>query len=698
MTVYYVPEATGWGVWFAGCYTAPGYGPWPYIFTSTNGAITILRYTGFAGSLNIPDMIDSLPVTGIGDSAFYECYRLTNVTVPGSVTSIGTNAFANCYNLAGMTIPDSVTTLGQSAFLDCYSLANITLSTNLTAIDDWTFADCGSLTNLVLSDSVTNIGDNAFYFCQQLTSITLGAKVTSIGTNAFAYCFGLTGVTIPDSVTSIGNSAFLDCSSLANLTLSTNLTAIGDWTFGQCTSLTNLVLPDGVTNIGDNAFIDCSSLTGMTIPDHVTGIGDDAFSYCQNLSAIIIPASVTQLGQDVFFNCSSLTNIEVDPLNPNYAGMAGVLFDKQQTTLIACPGSLAGGYSISSDVTNIQADAFYGCTRLTDIAVPGSVIGIGTHAFGDCSSLTNIFVDPLNPAYASMGGVLFNKDQTLLIQFPGGLGGNYSIPDRVTSIGESAFLCCLLNTINISTGVRNLGDYAFYGCTNLTDFLIPKGVTNIGYWVFGSCNSLTNIAVDPLNPVYSSLAGVLFNQDQTTLIQFPAGLGGTYSMPGSVRNVADMAFYNSPNLTCLIIPDSTASFGPDAFAWCSGLTRIFVKGNAPNDDGSEFEGDFNATLYYQPGTTGWDSYYGSYYDIVTAQWLLPYPLILGATTLGVQNNQFGFTISWATNAPVVVEACTNLADPLWIPVQTNALTTGSAYFSDPQWTNYPGRFYRLHSP
>jgi hypothetical protein len=77
---------------------------------------------------------------------------------------------------------------------------------------------------------------------------------------------------------------------------------------------------------------------------------------------------------------------------------------------------------------------------------------------------------------------------------------------------------------------------------------------------------------------------------------------------------------------------------------------------------------------------------------------LPYPVILNSSpTFGVQNNQFGFTVSWATNLPVVVEATTNLAHPVWQPLQTNTLTGGSFYFSDPQWTNHPIRFYRLRS-
>jgi hypothetical protein len=127
---------------------------------------------------------------------------------------------------------------------------------------------------------------------------------------------------------------------------------------------------------------------------------------------------------------------------------------------------------------------------------------------------------------------------------------------------------------------------------------------------------------------------------------------------------------------------------------------VYFMGPPPSLGGSGvfvFSGATNATIYYLPGMTWWgDPYYGAR---PTAQWLLSNPLILNTIpSFGVKTNKFGFIISWATNVSVVVEACTNLASPVWQPVQTNQLTTGSASFSDPQWTNYPGRFYRLRSP
>jgi hypothetical protein len=126
------------------------------------------------------------------------------------------------------------------------------------------------------------------------------------------------------------------------------------------------------------------------------------------------------------------------------------------------------------------------------------------------------------------------------------------------------------------------------------------------------------------------------------------------------------------------------------------LGSVYFEGNAPSLGSDVFFDDNNAIVYYLPGSVGWGSTFGGR---PTALWLLPNPLILNnGHSFGVQSNGFGFMISWATNIPVVVEASTNLVNPTWFPISTNTLTSGSAHFSDPQWTNYPARFYRIRSP
>jgi hypothetical protein len=106
-----------------------------------------------------------------------------------------------------------------------------------------------------------------------------------------------------------------------------------------------------------------------------------------------------------------------------------------------------------------------------------------------------------------------------------------------------------------------------------------------------------------------------------------------------------------------------------------------------------FWGDNDVTIYYLSGTTGWDSTFGGFPT------MLSIPQVQTSDgSFGMQTNQFGFNIFWGSGMVIVVEACTNLFNPVWQPVQTNTLTGGSSYFSDTQWTNYPGRFYRLRSP
>ena len=187
--------------------------------------------------------------------------------------------------------------------------------------------------------------------------------------------------------------------------------------------------------------------------------------------------------------------------------------------------------------------------------------------------------------------------------------------------------------------VTSIGSYAFYGINSLTSVTIPNSVTSIGSYAFEYCTSLTSVTI-----------------------------------PNSVTGIAAQAF------------DS-----------CTSLTGVYFQGNAPSLGGlNVFYNDANATVYYLPGTTGWGATYGG---LPTALWFLPNPLILNfGPGFGVQSNRFGFIISWATNNPVVVEASTDLGHPVWSPVATNTLTGGSCYFSDPQWTNYPSRFYRIHSP
>ena len=272
---------------------------------------------------------------------------------------------------------------------------------------------------------------------------------------------------------------------------------------------------------------------------------------------------------------------------------------------------------------------------------------------------------------------------------------NVEIGSGVVSIGPLAFAQSKLYSVAIPNTVRIIGDGAFQDCSWLTNVTIGAGVTNMGGAEFLECFNLQTIAVDASNPDYSSVDGVLFDKYQTTLIAAP-GVTGSYHVPNAVTDIGTSAFQGCVNLTNLTIGSRVTSIGYQAIDGDTELTSLYFCGNAPSADATTFTSDSNATIYYLPGTSGWTT---NFYGLPTALWHLPNPLILTSqSTLGIQTNQFGFTISWATNISVVVDACTNLSNPVWQPVQTNTLIGGTSYFSDPLWTNHRNRFYRLSSP
>ena len=338
-------------------------------------------------SVTIPDS-----VTRIGSYAFYDCRSLTSVTIPDSVTRIGDGAFEGCTSLTSVTIPDSVTSIGGDTFRYCTALTSVTIPNSVTSIGGWAFYNCTSLTSVTIPDSVTRIGDWAFYNCTSLTSVTIPNSVTSIVNGVFNGCESLTSVTIPDSVTSIGSYAFSGCSSLTSVTIPNSVTSIGSWAFDDCTSLTSVTIPNSVTLIDNYAFKGCESLTSVTIPDSVTSIGDGAFEGCTSLTSVTIPDSVTRIGDGAFASCTSLTGIWVAEGSSHYASDAfGVLFNKDKTTLVQCPGAFSGSYAIPDSVTSIGGSAFRGCSSLTSVTIPDSVTSIGKRAFSYCKSLTDVY-------------------------------------------------------------------------------------------------------------------------------------------------------------------------------------------------------------------------------------------------------------------------------------------------------------------
>ena len=262
--------------------------------------VVITAYLGSAARLEIPDRIEGLPVTEIGEWAFYGCTGLTNVTIPGTVTSIGDFGFGWCSGLTSVTIPGSVTYIGECAFSECYSLEAIYVYKSNPAYSN---DDRGVLFNK--DKTVLIQAPGGITGAYQIPD-----TVTTIGYEAFSYCNGLTAVTIPDSVVHIGVGAFYECVELASLTMGKNVEAIHDAAFHSCYALDNVVLPSGVAAIGEGAFR-ASGLKSVVIPGSVESVGYHAFSECGDLTDVTICEGVRYLEEAVFWNCESLKRVTI---------------------------------------------------------------------------------------------------------------------------------------------------------------------------------------------------------------------------------------------------------------------------------------------------------------------------------------------------------------------------------------------------
>ena len=436
--------------------------------------------------------------------------------------------------------------------------------------------------------------------------------------------------------------------------------------------MTNATVSDSVADIGDYAFYDCMHLTSVTLGNGVTSIGDWAFSQCSSLTNSTISSSVTNIGKGAFSYCDGLTAIAVDVNNPFYTSVDGVLFNYSLTTLLQYPGGKAGAYTVPNSVTNIGDQAFASC-GLTSVAIPDNVISIGYNAFTYDTGLTNVAI---GNSVVSMGDWAFRFCINL---------SSIIIPNSVTSIGDYAFdHCASLTNVTMGNGLTTIGASAFESCINLTSVTIPNGLTTIGTGDFSYCSSLMSVRI---GSGVTNIGQEAFC-DCTNLTSI--------SIPDAVANIGNGAFSECTRLTSITIGRGVTNIQNAAFNSCPSLTGVYFKGNAPIVDAYGwfvFAYDFNAIVYYLPGTTGWSS---SFASRPTVLWTLPQPLVLQGS-VGVQSNQFGFTVSWATNLSVVVEASTDLAGKAWTPIQTNALNNGVVNFTDPEWTNYPARFYRVRS-
>ena len=545
------------------------------MFSSETGASTQETYTTDDFTYTLIDEYSKVQILSyIGSD--------TDVVIPDridnkKVTSIADSAFRE-KSITSVVFGQYVESIGNYAFFSCRSLSKLDFSkSSVKTIGDYAFTVCKSLESIEFPDSLESIGYGAFsaytdgyygsYVASSLKSVKFGGGLKSIESYAFYENRALNTVKFTgDALTSIGYRSFYN-TDITELDLSGANASIGTYAFYSCNSLRTVKL-SGVNTIESGAFYGCDELVNLEMSDTLTTIEGSAFCSCTSLKTVIFSDSVTTIADGSFTDCTGLESVTIGK----------------------------------------------GCTSVTASAFTRNV------------NLVKFDVSEDNENYASVDGVLYNKEKTAVICYPKSLSGECVIPDTVTSIEKAAFENCnKLTKITIGSGVETVNPYAFnqcnllatvvfkdsdtankkicerafYYCGSLTEVDFGNAVTSIGDYAFTICSkikslefpdSLTSIGQFAFSP-YTDRTGGTYKESNLESVKFGTGLKtiGNYAFyddrkiskleftGDNLTSIGSYAFYDNLALEELNLSGDNVSIGDNAFNNCNKLKTVNLK-------------------------------------------------------------------------------------------------------------------------
>lgn len=527
-------------------------------------------------------------VTGIGERAFSDVPYFTEFVIPESVTEIGNGTFDSCNKLASVTIPDSVTTIGKEAFIGCSALQKVYIPDYVTEIGASAFRNCTSLIEVRLPSNLSVINPYTFYYSSALTTVSIPESVIRIGDFAFSGCTGLKTVVIPDSVTELGRHAYDNCDGLTDVTFGKSVKTIGDAAFLGCAVLSRIHLQNSLTKIGQEAFRQCPSLTAVFIPDSVQRIGSEAFADCFGLEKSAYPKGL----KNPFYSGVGIAYEPGDVLCEH-----GWIYNLAKTAIVSAPVHLSGIYTVPDTITEIKAQAFIGCKKLTGVVIAKSVITVGERAFCDCTSVKQLIIrDAAAPiAFGDEAFIGCSIERLYLGRDWASIGRkpvfstlkSIEFKNGMTEIPPRAFEnCTMLTSVILSDTVKVIGDAAFAGCCNLKSVTVPSSVVKVGERAFSNCETLKELNInDASEPITIGKDAFAFCVIETLYL----GRNWTYCGDGSaftyvkdmkvgrqVTEIPQNAFAKCSVLASVTIPATVTAIGESAFAGCTALRSIVI--------------------------------------------------------------------------------------------------------------------------
>lgn len=543
---------------------------------------------------------DGSSIAVIGARAFSDCTSLTEVVIPATTVSVGDSAFEGCTSVRKMSFAPNgeEVEFGTYVFGGCVLLREIYLPANVTTFDGSVFDGCDSITEIKvaddnpsltaiegilydkqvteimyypkgkdgdlskLPDTLTKIGGSVFQNNPKITTVTLSDKIDTIGARAFNNCINLTSVEFKGNVASfyLGDYAFANCAALEEITIPANTTYIGKYAFYK-TPLTAFTVPNKVTTLGEYAFA-YTYIETINVPASVTKIGNGTFSYCENLEEIVFDqaegAALTIGGDAKIAGPYDISDKEQWELYHDYKGAQGTFAHSPKLTAVDFPARLTtlGSYSFykaetltnvtfgtDSKLVSVEMFAFYG-TNLSSFGNVNKLASVGEYAFYGNTGITQL---NLPNTLQVIGGNAFNSTGVTTVTIAGGAVEGEENP-RTLTIQKAAFSNTPVVTVNLPARLMDLGGKISEGSGSYA-INIP-GVTT----VFENVTTLTDINVEEGGANYSSVDGVLYNANQTTLIYAPMAKTGEYTVPNTVTLVESRAFYQT-NLTKVTFED-----------------------------------------------------------------------------------------------------------------------------------------------
>ncbi len=624
-------------------------------------SVTTLGAEAFRDMPNLTSVVMEGSPETLGDYIFTNCTALQNVDLGSNLTAVGYCMFSYCSSLQSIVIPDTVATIGEGAFAYCTSLQDVTLPANPNGsrIEASAFGGCHALTQLEIPLGIVYIGATAFAETA-LTHISLPESAWQLEESAFAliptlesfevaqsnaYAFSQDGVLyaqhyvtqelillqypakkantsydILGGTVAIGMGAFMEADKLQTVGIPESVVYIGSFAFRNCNTLKTMLIPGSVANLGDGVFADCPNLqVFLFMGEAPASVGTGLL--LNNKTTVIVPTTATTWGNvdPAYFGAALLYPANIDPATNEIVGPCGtsmlwhLAFNEGRLTFI--------GEGAMDDYTNTGFFPWMGFDGLiTDVVVQDTVGSLSPNCLTNMVALKNV----------NLGNTLTTIPASMFFGCTG--LETIVIPNSVTLIDQAAFMFCFsLKNVTLPSNLENgtvINSGAFFGCEALSEITFPDGImatgpqafcgtgltqvslpacTQVVYGSFVACPNLVSIEVDPSNPFFVSIDGVLFamdeNQVPVTLLQYPTGRTGSYSIPEGTVNIFYGAF-GEGKLSSAAIPASVVDIGSQAFAFAKNSMDFTFAGNAPVIAADAFQGT-TATIQYPVGNSTW---------------------------------------------------------------------------------------------